>query len=154
MPFRLAGQSYKVLATVVDSSTTDEVSGVRVKLASMIGEGPTFGAVSGREGEVTISGVSSGRYVLSVSSSGFAPYKMEIRIPGTETGDSIVLRIVLIPLVKDVAEVVVSGTRSERSIDDVPVRVEMVSQEWRLKGGQSIEVFVLPYRDGVVSPPK
>ncbi len=129
IPNRGYSQSSRIIVTVSDSSTKDELQGVRVKVASADEDGPTFGGVSDGAGQVMFGKVPPGQYQLAASSSGYAPFKRLLTVAGSLAGESISIRIYLIPIIKQAEEVVVSGTRSERSIDDVPVRVEIVSQE-------------------------
>lgn len=89
-------------------------------------ERTTRGAVADREGFFRIARISPGDYTLDVSSIGFERVDTTVSLGA---GDSLFLVIMLEPDDHETQEVVVTGTRTQRTIDDVPVRVEAVPQE-------------------------
>jgi len=67
-----------------------------------------------------------GEYQIKVTYPGYLEATQNISV---KNGDSIYLEFLLKPESHEGEEVVVTGTRTERGIDDIPVRVEVVPQE-------------------------
>ena len=89
-------------------------------------EGTRMGAVTGREGTFRMGGLEPGTVSVAITSIGFGRLDTTITLG---PGASIFLEIVLEPEAHEEEEIVITGTRTQRSIDDVPVRVEAVPQE-------------------------
>lgn len=114
-------QNRTITALVIDNTTNEHLSGVRVKLKDT-----KYGAVSDSEGSVLLKNIPPGLYELRATLIGYELFSEKIQFPGSDTFS---LTIHLVPFSSEGEEVVVTGTRSERSIADVPVRVEAVPQE-------------------------
>ncbi|HEY8894266.1 MAG TPA: TonB-dependent receptor [Niastella sp.] len=82
--------------------------------------GATF--ISDSLGAVEFSDVPSGAQVLIISYTGFEKYEQVVHFPLVKTID-----ILLEPGEGDLAEVQVTATRSSRSINDIPTRIETIT---------------------------
>ncbi|MBC8146193.1 MAG: TonB-dependent receptor, partial [bacterium] len=104
-------------------STEDDtpVSGATIRVA-----GTDRGAIARSDGSFAVRGIPPGEYTLSVSSIGFETIDTTIVLT---TGHALDLVLLLAAGEHETEEVVVTGTRTQRTIDDVPVRVEAVPQE-------------------------
>ncbi len=114
------GQTSVVHGTVSDASTGEPLAGANVRLL----ETP-FGKSTSTEGTFELS-VPAGVYTFLVSMIGYEDFETEIAV---SAGDTTILDVLLMPGHVDEEEVVVTGTRTLRAIDDVPVRVEAIPQE-------------------------
>jgi iron complex outermembrane receptor protein len=84
------------------------------------------GAVTRSDGSFTITDVSAGVHRLLISSVGYRTVDTTVDLAA---GGVLDLHIVMEPKEEEGEEVVVTATRTQRSIDDVPVRIEVVPQE-------------------------
>ncbi|MBI4552258.1 MAG: TonB-dependent receptor [Candidatus Latescibacteria bacterium] len=107
--------------TVKDAQTQEPLIGASAQL-----KGTRYGTTANQAGVFAIHNLSSGRYVLRVSFIGYAAYDTTVNL---DRADSLHLAILLTPLSVEAEEIVVTGTRTSRSIADVPVRVEAIPQE-------------------------
>jgi iron complex outermembrane receptor protein len=85
-----------------------------------------LGAVSDRDGRFLIRNVPAGSYRLTISSIGYGSIDTTITL---QSGDSLHLDLLMEAEVSESEEIVVTGTRTQRGIADVPVRIEAVPQE-------------------------
>ena len=76
-------------------------------------------------GRARLVGVAPGRYTLRAGHVGYAPATVTIEVP--LPGDT--LTIQLEPISDEMGEVVVTSTRSSRSLRDIPTRVEVIGGE-------------------------
>lgn len=107
--------------TVKDAQTQDPLIGASVQLKDT-----RYGTTANQSGVFAIHTIPSGRYVLHVSFIGYAAYDTTVNL---DRADSLSLAVLLTPLSVEAEEIVVTGTRTSRSIADVPVRVEAIPQE-------------------------
>lgn len=103
---------------------TDKVSGEDLAGASVILKNTNLGALANKAGLVIINGTPSGKQVLKTSFIGFESRLDTVNLPKKDT-----LYIVLIPQANEIDEVVISSTRSSRTIKDIPTRVEFIAGE-------------------------
>lgn len=82
--------------------------------------------VSDSLGLATLRDLPAGRWMLRVSHVGYASKEVSVRLPQATTGPVVVLLEVA---AKEEQEVVVTSTRSNRSIRNIPTRVEVISGE-------------------------
>ena len=82
--------------------------------------------VSDSLGFVTLRNLPAGRWVLAVSHVGYEGREVSVDIPQAASGPVVVALEVL---AKEEQEVVVTSTRSNRSIRNIPTRVEVISGE-------------------------
>jgi len=76
-------------------------------------------------GRARFSDVAAGRYVLRVRHVGYQPATVTVDVP--YPGDTLIIR--LEPLNEEMGEVVVSSTRSSRTLRNIPTRVEVINGE-------------------------
>jgi iron complex outermembrane receptor protein len=119
-------QTAMITGIVRDSLSGEELSGVNIRAVSMKAEGASLGAISSKEGAFVLRRIATGEYRLQVRRFGYVERVLEITI---KAGDSLHVEIVLMPEDTATEDVVVTGTRTARSIANVPVRVEAVPQE-------------------------
>ncbi|WEK21420.1 MAG: TonB-dependent receptor [Candidatus Pedobacter colombiensis] len=116
-----AQNTYK--AVIKDAKTKQIIPGVTVKIY-----GSNIGSVSGADGLVTLNNIPSGKQVIQFSYVGFK----------TETDTLIFPLVQAVPLEinletaedgEKLDEVMVSATRSSRTIANIPTRIEVISGE-------------------------
>lgn len=112
------GQS--VLHIVIqDAATGQPLPGASVVLSP----GRT-GATADTSGRLTLASPTAGRYMLTSSFVGYQIRTDSLTLPGTDS-----LTVQLSPEGEELEEVVVTSTRSNRSIDDTPTRIEAITGE-------------------------
>jgi outer membrane receptor for ferrienterochelin and colicins len=118
--FALAEQSH-IAGVVLDSVSLGPLGGANVILV-----GTTMGTTTDDEGRFSVSRLDPGTYVLRFTFVGYASVDRSVVL---SAGDSVWLRILLAHEHIASQVVVVTGTRTLRSIADVPVRVEAIPEE-------------------------
>ncbi len=118
----IKAQSAIICGILKDSVTSESIAGVYIKTEPAAG-----GTKSGTDGYFKIKGLKPGRYVLVCSAIGFEKFRSEPIV--VSAGDSVYREFFLHPEAAEIGEVVVTGTRTQRSIADVPVRVEAIPEE-------------------------
>lgn len=116
-----AQNTYKAL--VKDAKTNKPLAGASVKLL-----GSAISSVSGFDGHVALSNVPAGPQVIQFSYIGFKTKTDTLTFPIDQTADIVVL-LEAAAEEEELDEVVVSATRSSRTIDNVPTRVEVIAGE-------------------------
>jgi len=116
-----AQNTYK--AIIKDAKTNQPLPGATVKVL-----GTTLGSTSDNTGSVTLTGITSGQQVIQYSYVGFQTETDTLTFPLAETAASTVL-LEAAEEDEELEEVVVSATRSSRTIDNTPTRVEVISSE-------------------------
>lgn len=116
-----AQNTYK--AIIKDAKTNQPLPGATVKVL-----GTTLGSTSDNTGSVTLTGITSGQQVIQYSYVGFQTETDTLTFPLAETAASTVL-LEAAEEDEELEEVVVSATRSSRTIDNTPTRVEVISGE-------------------------
>ncbi len=94
--------------------------------ANVVVGGTTAGAATDDQGAFLIVGIPPGEHTIRASLIGFAQTEIEVTIA---VGETLTIELRLEPSHTEVEEVVVTGTRTVRSIADVPVRVEVIPEE-------------------------
>ncbi|MDN4166008.1 TonB-dependent receptor [Cytophagales bacterium LB-30] len=85
------------------------------------------GGTSDAQGKVEVLDIPSGEYQILVRYLGYESQKLKLRFP---LADAAPMPIALVPEEgEELEEVVITSTRSSRSIDDIPTRVESISGE-------------------------
>jgi outer membrane receptor for ferrienterochelin and colicins len=108
-------------AVVKDAETREPLTG-----ASAVVMGTESGSSSDAAGLLEITNIPAGRQVIIVSFIGYARKEISVHFPMSSDKP---LQIYLEPEESDLEEVIVSATRSSRSIYEIPTRVEVVSSE-------------------------
>ncbi|WP_026463726.1 TonB-dependent receptor [Adhaeribacter aquaticus] len=106
---------------VKDTETKAPLAGATVMLA-----GTTNGATADSKGFVSLSDLPIGRHTFRVSFLGYQEKNLVISFPRTAMDT---LLILLEPSGEELDEVVISSTRSSRTIRDIPTRVEFIAGE-------------------------
>ncbi|RZK75311.1 MAG: TonB-dependent receptor, partial [Pedobacter sp.] len=116
-----AQNTYK--ATVKDAKTNQPLTGTTVKIL-----GTTLGTVADSLGNVTISNVPNGKQVIQFSYVGYQVKTDTLTFPLSSGNAS---QVLLEPSGhdEDLGEVMISATRSSRTIDNIPTRVEVIAGE-------------------------
>jgi outer membrane receptor protein involved in Fe transport len=118
---------YTLTVRIRDVRTHEPLAGASVQLSavSVPRYGPTRGATAAGPGTLAIYGLYGGQHILQVRSVGYEPQVRTLVLP--VPGDSVT--VFLTQENEELDEVVVSSTRSSRSIRDLPTRVEILNSE-------------------------
>nr|WP_294869760.1 TonB-dependent receptor [uncultured Pedobacter sp.] len=116
-----AQNTYK--AIVKDAKTNKPLVGASVKLL-----GSAIGSVSDTNGQVVLSNVPSGPQIIQFSYIGFKTKTDTLTFPLVQPVDIVVL-LELAAEEEELDEVMISATRSSRTIDNIPTRVEVIAGE-------------------------
>ncbi|NQU85716.1 MAG: TonB-dependent receptor plug domain-containing protein, partial [Mariniphaga sp.] len=107
-----------VYGTITDSESNEILVG-----ANIIIKNTTLGAASDKDGNYSLSGLKNGNYVLRVSYFGFETIEKEISL----TGSPVNINIELVPATIDLNAVVVTGTRTEKTLKNTPILTQSIS---------------------------
>lgn len=114
-----AQNTYK--AIVKDAKTNKALPGVTIKLLRSV-----IGSVSDADGQVVLNNIPSGQQVIQFSYIGFKTRTDTLTFPIIQSAEALIL---LEKEEEELDEVVVSATRSSRTIDNIPTRVEVIAGE-------------------------
>lgn len=106
-------------AIVKDSSSGEVLIGLRAHVKAT-----DKGAISNSQGEITIKNVPNGEQTIVFSYIGFQQKETKVIFPIGET-----LTILMIPKAEDTEEIIITGTRTNKSIANTPTRVEVLTEE-------------------------
>ncbi|MDW3193009.1 MAG: TonB-dependent receptor [Cytophagales bacterium] len=104
-------------ARVIDAEENEPLFGATVKI------GPNKGAVTDINGYVEINNIIDDTITVSVSFVGFKPFKSSYVLPLPE------IQTIALKEGEELEEIIVTSTRSSRTIDDIPTRIEAISSE-------------------------
>lgn len=118
----IAYSQHTFRATILDEETKEPLIGATALVA-----GTNTGSSSGAAGKLALNGIPDGEQTIIFRYVGYQEQALQLNFPlsGTDTTVTIYLR----PTGEDLEEVVVSTTRSSRTIDNIPTRVEVISGE-------------------------
>lgn len=108
-------------AQVFDAQTNSPLVGVNVVV-----KGTDEGATASENGQVTINNVPEGEQTIVFSFVGYRTHELVLEFP---LEDDSARTVFLIPEGEHMEEVIISATRSRRTIADLPTRVEVLSGE-------------------------
>lgn len=108
-------------ALIYDAQTNSPLVGANVTV-----KGTTVGATTNQEGQIILNNLSDGPQIILISFVGYETREMKFEFP-LETEEPVV--IYLFPKGEEMEEVIISATRSRRTIADLPTRVEVISGE-------------------------
>jgi outer membrane cobalamin receptor len=108
-------------AVVKDSTNAEMLPGVTVVL-----KGGNTGAVSNEKGEVQIEDIDEGEQTFIISTAGYETKEYRVTFPLDMTTP---VTIFLQSKSEELGEIIVEGTRSNRSIANIPTRVEVLTEE-------------------------
>jgi len=105
---------------VIDGHSGEELTG-----ASVIETNLSIGGSTSANGLVTLSNLANGEHQLKVSFIGYRDTLVSVAIP--RPGNDLVVK--LLPLEEELEEIIVSTTRTNARIEDLPLKVEVLGLE-------------------------
>lgn len=117
--FAFSQNTFKTI--VKDSITNQKISSVNVKI-----KGTQIGASSNEKGEVELTNVPNGKQIVVFSFIGYSTLEIEIEFPQTSIIQTILLQE---DDSEELEEVIVQGTRNNRTLSKIPTRVEVLTEE-------------------------
>ena len=117
-----ASSQNRLEVTIRDASTKEVLPGA----TGFIGE-LKIGAGADAKGNLVFENIPNGTYSITFSYLGYQQHKTKITFPLTDTSSTV--NIELAPESHEMEEIIISSTRTSRSIDDTPTRVETISLE-------------------------
>lgn len=121
MLFSLLAHGQNTFTTVLKDSTDNELlTGATANV-----EGTNNGAVADKEGELTLNNIPNGKQTIVFTYIGYKKLELEFDFPLTQAVDFVFMEAAN----KEMTQVVVLGTRSNRSIAKIPTRVEVLTEE-------------------------
>jgi outer membrane receptor for ferrienterochelin and colicins len=112
---------YRLVLRISNEDTRQPIVGASVMIKGLI-----KGGVSDSLGVVRLEGIGSGSYEFQVSCTGYRTKEIKVAVPSREEGD---LAITLEPDAQLLGDVVVSSSRINGRIRDLPTRVEVLGTE-------------------------
>ncbi len=113
-------QKHIIAGIVNDSVSGEAIIGARIKI-----DRPSGGTKTISDGTFILRSLQIGLHTITINAIGY----QSVTLSMTLSDDSLYLPMILHPLHTEGDEVVVTGTRTTRSIADVPVRVEVIPEE-------------------------
>ncbi len=117
----LAYSQHTLKAVVKDGESKQALVGVTASV-----EGTTIAASTDTDGEVTLTGIPEGEQTIRFSYIGYQDKFEKLTFPLTQEAQLVVL---MEPGGEELEEVIVTTTRSSRTIEDIPTRVEAITLE-------------------------
>ena len=111
----------KLIALIKNDSAKTTISGVTVQIKNL-----RLTAVANDSGVVSLADIPNGKHLIEFTHVGYKDVERTFLFP-LETNDT--LQIFMEPSSEELEEVTVSSTRSNRSINNTPTRVEIISDE-------------------------
>ncbi|MEY8781181.1 TonB-dependent receptor [Allomuricauda sp. XS_ASV26] len=108
--------------SVKDSHSNEPLIGVTAILESL-----EIGAISDENGNIQIENIPNGTFTLQLSYIGYAPIKKSLTFPLGQSSQ--ILTFKMVPQTEEMEEVTLVSTRSTRTIEDIPTRVEVIAGE-------------------------
>jgi outer membrane receptor for ferrienterochelin and colicins len=113
----MAQAQHTLIFSVRDSNTKQPLIGATILVKGT-------GAAANENGVAIIPNIASGKSNIQIRFIGYKEYNETIEVPSSDT-----LRIYLSGDSEEMEEVVISSTRSSRTISDIPTRVEFIAGE-------------------------
>ncbi|MGI8952256.1 MAG: TonB-dependent receptor [Chitinophagaceae bacterium] len=107
-------------AIIKDEKTKEDLDGATAFIDKL-----KVGSTSADNGQLTISNIPNGEFEIEFRSSGYKNKIQNFKFPLPNPEQ--VIEILLEPESKELGEVVVQSTRSSRSIEDIPTRVDVIA---------------------------
>jgi outer membrane receptor for ferrienterochelin and colicins len=112
----------KYQAIVKDKKTNETLIGVSAFIRSL-----KIGSATDANGKVEINNIPNGTYELVFSFIGYKSHEVEITFPSSHTNQ--IETILISENDPDLSEVIVTSTRTNNRIEEVPTRIDVVGQE-------------------------
>ncbi|WP_445381216.1 TonB-dependent receptor [Robiginitalea sp. IMCC43444] len=109
-------------AQIIDHETGDPLFGVTVLIPEL-----KMGGTTGESGEITIDGIPDGEFTMRFSYVGYQTLERSFRFPLVADQGRLVIE--LHATFEEMEQVTVTSTRSTRSIEDIPTRIEFIAGE-------------------------
>ncbi|WP_443936799.1 TonB-dependent receptor [Pedobacter sp. MW01-1-1] len=109
-------------AVIKDAKTNQLLRGATVKV-----QGTSLSIASDNNGSVTINGINAGQQVIQISYQGFKTQRDTLVFPLADS--SVIVVLLEEEEEEELEEIIVSATRSSRTIDNIPTRIEVISGE-------------------------
>src|SRR5690606_34407576 len=116
----LAQNTFK--ANIKDSMTQEPIVGATALFPSL-----EKGVISDGQGEITITGIPDGTFQLELRFIGYATLERTLTFPLDEALQAQTL--LMVPQTEEMEEITLVSTRSSRTIEDIPTRVEVIAGE-------------------------
>jgi outer membrane receptor for ferrienterochelin and colicins len=116
--------SQKGAVGIIEGNVTDGNSGQPLPLANIVLQGTNLGAATDLQGSFFILDVPPGNYQMRATMMGYKSITRRVQVRASQTV-RVNFRLVETPIPMDA--IVVTGTRTPRTIKDVPVRTELIS---------------------------
>ena len=108
-------------AVIKDSEKKEPLMGVTAQVT-----GTTIATISDENGHIILTGIANGLQEIQFSYIGFAQRTDSFNFPLEDTAP---IEILLYEQSKDLEEIVISSTRSTRTIQNIPTRIEFIGSE-------------------------
>jgi len=108
-------------ATIKDEESKEALFGVSVFISQL-----EKGAASDVQGKVAINEIPDGTYAILITHLGYESIKLEKSFPMNQQEE---LTLLMSHAHEEMEEIVISSTRSSRTIEDIPTRVEVIAGE-------------------------
>lgn len=108
-------------AVIKDSEKKEPLMGVTAQIT-----GTTIGTTSDEKGQIILTGIPNGLQEIQFSYIGFAQRTDSFNFPLEDTAP---IEILLYEQSEDLEEIVISSTRSTRTIQNIPTRIEFIGSE-------------------------
>ncbi|MFD2517897.1 TonB-dependent receptor [Salinimicrobium flavum] len=108
-------------AQILDAQTNSPLPGANASV-----KGTTLGATTNQEGRLVLENIPDGKQTIIISFVGYETREMQLEFPSKDEEPVV---IYLFPKGEEMEEVIISATRSRRTIADLPTRVEVISGE-------------------------
>jgi outer membrane cobalamin receptor len=116
----VATAQHTLTAIIRDAASSQPLPGATAKVSQT-----SIGATADEKGVINLTGIPSGSQQLSFSFVGYAPQEQNIIFP--TASDTLI--VLLVGDDEELEEVVISTTRSSRTIQSIPTRVELIGGE-------------------------
>jgi outer membrane receptor protein involved in Fe transport len=116
----MAIAQHTLTAVIRDAASNQPLAGATAKVSKT-----TIGATADANGIVTLAGIPTGEQPLTFSFVGYEPQEQNITFP--TAGDTLIVSLEAAG--EELEEVVISSTRSSRTIQSIPTRVEFIGGE-------------------------
>lgn len=109
-----------ILATIKDYETHEKLIGVSVSIKNL-----KLGTISDTNGIIHFKNIPDGEYELVFSLIGYEKKEKEIVCKGSK---DLIIEVELIDISNELQDVIVTTSRSNSRIEDIPIRVEVIGQ--------------------------
>ena len=137
-------QSTSTLTGQIISNSGEAVSEANIYLTA------SKWAVSDQDGSFQIQSLSEGEYIIKVSRVGFKPISELVEI---EAGKNTFVEIILEEIIYESSSAVVTATRTIQDVEDVPIAVDVISEEEIQNSGSTSLKDILLEQAGISLSP-